>query len=121
LDDWSHARSIPLFVAEGVSRQKEAAIQRSEYLGTVYDEVLLDLGDSLAIYGWSLGDNDTHILTKILEGTVRRLAVSVQTEGRNATTIRDQCEGLMKRIRSHSKKIDVTFFAAESDGCWCNG
>jgi hypothetical protein len=47
LDDWFRARSIPLFVAEGISRQKEAAIRRSEYLATVYDEVLADLGDSL--------------------------------------------------------------------------
>jgi hypothetical protein len=121
LDDWSHARSVPLFVAEGVSRQKETAIRRSEYLATVYDEVLPDLGDSLVIYGWSLGDNDTHILKKILEGNLQRIALSVRTERRKATTIREQCQKLVKRIRSYSKKIDVTFFAAESDGCWCNG
>jgi len=121
LDDWSCARSVPLFVAEGVSRQKEAAIRRSEYLATVYDEVLADLGDSLVIYGWSLGDNDTHILKTILEGHLRRIAVSVRTEHRKATTIRDKCQEHAKRIRSHSKKIDVTFFSAESDGCWCNG
>ncbi len=121
LRDWSRARSIPLFVAEGVSRQKEAAIRRSEYLGTVYDEVLADLGKSLVIYGWSVGDNDTHILKKILEGDLRRIAVSVRTQRRKATTIRNKCQEIARRIRSHSRRINVTFFRAESDGCWCNG
>jgi hypothetical protein len=32
LDNWCRARSVPLFVAEGISSQKEAAIRRSEYL-----------------------------------------------------------------------------------------
>jgi Domain of unknown function (DUF4917) len=121
LDDWYRARSVPLFVAEGVSRQKEAAIRRSEYLATVYDEVLADLGDSLAIYGWSLGDYDTHILKKILEGKLQRIALSVRTNHRKSAAVREQCQELEKKIRSYSKKIDVTFFAAESDGCWCNG
>jgi hypothetical protein len=121
LDDWANARSVPLFVAEGVSRQKEAAIRRSEYLATVYDEVLADLRDSLVIYGWSLGDNDTHILNKILDGNLQGVAISVQTKHRHEKTIRDQCQEFEKRIRTYSKKIDVTFFAAESDGCWCNG
>ena len=121
LQDWSHARSIPLFVAEGVSRQKEAAIRRSEYLGTVYDKVLADLGKSLVIYGWSVGDNDTHILKKILEGHLRRIAVSVRTQHRKATTIRDECQEIARKIQSYSRRIKVTFFRAESDGCWCNG
>ena len=121
LREWSRARSIPLFVAEGVSRQKEAAIRRSEYLGIVYDEVLANLGKSLVIYGWSVGDNDTHILKKILKGDLRRIAVSVRTQRRKATTIRDKCQEIKRRIRSHSRRIKVTFFRAESDGCWCNG
>ena len=37
---WSSGRYVPVFVSEGTSKQKVAAIRRSQYLTNVYEEVL---------------------------------------------------------------------------------
>jgi hypothetical protein len=59
---WSSATVTPVFVSEGTSKQKLNAIARSRYLDTVYREVLPEKKESIVIYGWSMGENDSHIL-----------------------------------------------------------
>lgn len=51
---WASGNYVPVFVSEGTSHQKVAAIRRSHYLTNVYEEVLPALGESLVVYGLSL-------------------------------------------------------------------
>ena len=53
---WSSGNYVPVFVSEGTSKQKIAAIRRSHYLTNVYEEVLPSLGESLVMYGWSFDE-----------------------------------------------------------------
>jgi len=68
LSKWENGSYIPLFVSEGTKEQKIKSIQSSYYLSTVYREVLPQMGDSLVIYGWGLGDHDHHIMNRICLG-----------------------------------------------------
>jgi hypothetical protein len=65
---WESGKYAPLFVGEGTSKQKVAAIRRSHYLNAVYDSVLPKLGKRVAIFGWSLSKSDDHILKAIACG-----------------------------------------------------
>lgn len=114
---WDKEINTPLFVAEGTSQQKLRAIQRSRYLSVVYDEVLTQPGDSVAIYGWSLDENDKHVAERICKGR-KRIAISVY---RNATSNGDAdswCESVEKKIHAIDKDVEIDFYDAESAGCW---
>ncbi len=41
---WSSGHYVPVFVSEGTSKEKVAAIRRSHYLTNVYEEVLPAIG-----------------------------------------------------------------------------
>jgi hypothetical protein len=62
---WSSGRYVPVFVSEGTSKEKVAAIRRSHYLTNVYEEVLPAIGESLVVYGWSFDERDQHVLDAI--------------------------------------------------------
>lgn len=114
---WQSGEFSPLFVSEGTSEQKRRAIERSRYLSEVYTNVLPDLGESVAIYGWSMGEQDQHLLGPIVNGSsLRRLAVSVMPTGNVARKVED----LENRIRSEAGNpaLGITFFDATSAGCW---
>lgn len=51
---------MPVFVSEGTSHQKVAAIRRSHYLTNVYEEVLPAIGESLVVYGWNFEERETN-------------------------------------------------------------
>lgn len=46
---WLSGHYVSVFVSEGASQQKVAAIRRSHYLTNVYEEVLPALGEGLAV------------------------------------------------------------------------
>ena len=112
---WEPDSGSPLFVAEGNSKQKMAAISRSPYLSTVYYDVLPNLGPNVAIYGWSLGENDEHILKQICKGA-KKIAVSVFKE--NEEDLNGHCSQVKNQIAKVKRSIDVFFYDAKSQGCW---
>jgi len=104
---------VPLFVSEGTSPQKIASIQNSYYLSTVYREVLTAHTESLVIYGWRLDDRDIHILERMSDSGIKRVAVSVH--GDNL----EYCDVVFKKIRDKlGKSVHIDFFDSESYGCW---
>lgn len=118
---WEHGVASPLFVSEGESKQKEKSIRRSPYLSTIYDEVLPKLGSSLVILGWSLSDNDLHILNAISIEEIKKVAVSVLRGVKNDDEIGHKCEKTKLKLEEKlNRTIEVVFFDVESHGCWVN-
>ena len=78
ISQWSNNKSLPLFVSEGNSGSKLAAIKRSDYLLKVYNDILPKSGPTLVIYGWSMDKTvDGHILDQITGGNYEKIAVHV--------------------------------------------
>lgn len=117
--EWESKKYTPLFVSEGTSRQKVATINRSHYLKTVHDSVLPTLGKRVAIFGWSLGTNDEHILGAICRGNLKDVAVSVLT---SKPKYKAKCSEIKRKIANASKgkKVNVVFYDANSQECWRN-
>jgi len=116
---WNSGEHAPLFVSEGTSKQKVAAIRRSHYLKTVYDSVLPELGKRVAILGWSLSPGDKHILKAIACGKLEEVAVSVRT---SEPRLEEKCTEIQKKIQEAATRrtVKVIFFDANSEGCWMN-
>jgi hypothetical protein len=114
---WEQENYIPLFVSEGTSKEKFAAITRNNYLNTVYDDVLPRMSKSLLIYGWSLSEQDDHIINAIARQYVDNIAISVYKGNKNWEEF---CDFTEEKIKNKYKlaKCNVYFFDAESPGCW---
>lgn len=117
LRTWEADDVVPLFVSEGIAEQKLAAINRSDYLGRVYNQILNGLGPSVVIYGWSMSDHDVHILRKVCLPSVKRLAISVRRNDDRGTGAK-KCRLFRGKIRDMNSNIKIQFFDAESEGCW---
>ena len=114
-DEWN-----PLFVSEGLSKQKKDRIDDSAYLTTVYSEVMRDTGDTVAVYGWDLNENDQHLIDRLFGKAKIKVAVSVYLPA-----VEDDLEGHCHRVEKAIldaspglHKPEVIFFDAESPGCW---
>lgn len=113
LQRWQNGEVVPLFVSEGTWQQKVASIQNSYYLSTVYREVLKSQRDTLVVYGWGFAEQDIHLLRRMRDTGINRVAVSVFRE--------DQayCNRVFQTIRDElGAHVDVEFFDCESPGCW---
>ncbi len=115
---WQDEERIPLFVSEGESRQKELAILRSGYLSTVYNAVLPTLGPTFAIYGWSVSDNDAHILKRICRAKTERIAFSVFRGDRRMRDVEIECDEIALKIRRINPDIETLFYWSDSADCW---
>ncbi|MFM7001807.1 MAG: DUF4917 family protein [Limnohabitans sp.] len=116
---WSSGNYVPVFVSEGTSKQKLAAIRRSCYLTNVYEEVLSDLGENLIVYGWSFDERDQHLLDAIAKSRPKKMAVSVFTDQPD----KDQqaiCHLVLTAVNQSLPNTSVTFFDSRSPGCWNN-
>ena len=116
---WSSGRYVPVFVSEGTSKQKVAAIRRSHYLTNVYEEVLPSLGERLVVYGWSFGERDQHVLDAISANPPKQMAVSGfigQPDG-DQQAFRHQ---VLKATGRSLPGTEVTFFDSRSPDCWNN-
>lgn len=118
IETWESRKHVPLFVSEGTKERKTQSILGSQYLRTVYEEVLPDIEESLVIYGCALADSDDHILEKIAESAVKRIAVSVWKGEDNFLEKCTLTEMKIKRILG--KGVDVVFFDSKSKNCWVN-
>ncbi len=118
---WNLNDSTPLFVSEGSSSQKLQAIHRNGYLRTIYNDLLKDLDEnpSICVYGWSMSDQDIHLLEAIGKNKPKYLAVSVYSGS-------DNWQGFCEKVRSQINKVfgfkycKVFFFDSQSDACWLN-
>jgi len=116
-DKWRSGDTTPVFVSEGTTEQKHSAIRRSPYLLTVYEEVLPHVGDSVVTFGWSLQDNDDHLLEAICKSTARRFAVAVDPKAAKL----DEFEAMARRKladRVGRNKFELILFDRASSGCW---
>lgn len=121
LNEWESEAVVPLFVSEGSSKQKISSIHNSYYLNTVYREVLSEPKDSLAIYGWHLGGNDSHIVDKIFcnyhnNRKIEKIAISVFNDDQQ------YCNRVSSIMTSKPflKTTKIFFFDSQSPQCWNN-
>jgi len=124
ISKWESGKYSPLFVSEGNSKQKRNAIRRSVYLSTVYDEVLQSLGSKIAVFGWSMGDQDDHILEAMAikkSENVKGFAISVYTE-RTEDQIETDCQRISTKLHNifSNQNLNIKFFDSASNGCWIN-
>ncbi|KTT48746.1 hypothetical protein SB11R_14505 [Pseudomonas oryzihabitans] len=110
LHAWNSGDFIPLFVSEGTSAQKLSAIQSSYYLSTVYREVIPSLGRSLTIFGWGIGEQEGHLLERLSQANISRVACSVYRGNQQF------CEAAFRTLRARLGRIDVVFFDSASSG-----
>jgi hypothetical protein len=115
LRTWENGLVVPLFVSEGISQQKINSIQSSNYLNIVYREVLTNLEETLVIYGWGLGEQDSYILQQITFADIRKVAVSVY--GNDQAYCNRVSQLIHQTLGQH---IEVIFFRSNSPGCWNN-
>lgn len=114
LDTWASEESVPLFVSEGTLQQKIRSIQSSFYLTTVYREVLKMPRIKLTIFGWAMGEQDLHLLQRLRETSINRVAVSVFGKDQG------YCNRVYETIQQYLGPVVVDFFDCESPGCWIN-
>lgn len=113
LQRWQNGEVVPLFVSEGTWQQKVASIQNSYYLSTVDREVLKSPRETLVVYGWGFAEQDIHLLQRMKDTGINRVAVSV-FRGDQA-----YCNRVFQTIRDElGAHIEVEFFDSESPGCW---
>lgn len=106
----------PLFVSEGISEEKEKKILQSPYLQYVYIDILggfLHQKHNIVIYGWSMSDQDNHIIQQIFSSNnvLKNVFISVLEE--------DDIHNIEHKIHTYNQSINVKFFKANSDNCWC--
>lgn len=112
---WQTENYTPLFVSEGSADQKELSIRNSYYLSTVFEEALPEGKESLVVYGWGIGENDEHILKKLSESKLKKVAISVYDNDQ------EYCRLVRSKILNLCPTVkDIEFFHSDSSGCWNN-
>jgi hypothetical protein len=117
---WADENALPMFVSEGETQQKVAAVARHGYLTSVYNDVMTEMGPSVAIYGWGMGENDDHILKRVASRRISRIAISVYRGSQSPQEIDKHCTKLLWRIQHYNSAARVEFFDSTSPGCWSN-
>ena len=112
---WLSEKYVPLFVSEGTSEQKLNSIKNSNYLSTVYHDILPTLSGFLTIYGWDIGIHDIHILKRMKLSDVGAVAISVYNNDES------YCYRVYQMIKDHlGKDVKIYFFRSDSPNCWNN-
>ena len=121
-DKWKTNRYSPLFVCEGETNRKLTSIKKSDYLDAIYNDVFNDLGNAIAIYGWSMGSQDDHVLEQL--GGIHRLkpfekiAISVVKNGDESAFIDRVTNKVHDKINN---QLRINFYDSASSNCWNNG
>jgi hypothetical protein len=113
--EWNSGSYGPVFVSEGTSSQKMSSIRRSPYLATIHGELLASMRHSVAIFGWSIGDNDLHLLDSICRGGAIKYAYAVDP---NSQGLNDEMNRVESLIVKKQQNAQVLFFDRTSPGCW---
>ena len=113
---WTLGGSTPLFVSEGDSDNKLRSIRRNSYLNQVYTELCVHR-DSVLVYGWSFGQQDSHILVALARARVSRFGVSVHTDRGDPDHF---CYEVSRAIH-HTRGLEtahIDFFDSSETGVW---
>ena len=113
--EWNSSNYAPVFVSEGTSSQKMSSIRRSPYLAKMHDELLVSMRHSVAIFGWSIGEHDLHLLDSICRGGAIRYAYAVDP---NSKSLDDEMNRIENLIIHRKPNAQVLFFDRTSPGCW---
>jgi hypothetical protein len=111
-------RRYPLIVTEGSSEGKEEKILHNAYLNHAIRSFSSITG-ALFIHGHSLAANDDHILTRIVNGRLSHLYVSVHGDPESARN-----RGLIERAanigdrRGNEAPLTLGFYDADSAAPW---
>jgi hypothetical protein len=99
--------AIPLFITEGTSRDKEKAINRSDYLTFALDK-LKKYKNPLVVFGHSLGESDDHLASAIQQWGEIPIAFSMRPD--SIITIRRK----KAYLRSRFPEAELYFFDSTS-------
>jgi hypothetical protein len=111
LDEWIENDLAPAFVCEGTKESKEQSISSCDYLEKVFYEVLPNLEENIVIYGWSMAEQDEHLLEQISKSQPKKIAVSIYNNN----------EVLMGQVEKQLTDIgvdEIIFFDSQSSGAW---
>jgi hypothetical protein len=117
---WSDNDGQPIFVCEGSAEDKISTITKSPYLSHVFQQALPSSKESITIYGWSLGEQDSHILKQLALTGCKRAAVSIYSAEKSEQQLDKETDGMLEMLRTHAGINQVDFFNAKSVGCWAN-
>ena len=123
LDKWSNDTNFyPLFICEGSSIEKVKSISRSYYLNYIYRNILPKLPKNIICYGWSLSENDEHILKQILKDNSEpfKIFISIHKGHKKDHILNAECTKIIERITNINNNTDIHFFNADDEGCWLN-
>ena len=122
LNTWEGANQLyPLFICEGTSNEKVKGIYKNYYLTYVYKKILPNLPNNIICYGWSLSENDEHILKQILSASIsKKIYISIHKGAKDDAELEAECATIKKRIIKINKKTEVHFFDTNDEGCWLN-
>jgi len=112
LSNWESAEVLPIFVCEGTAEQKQRSISGSSYLSRVASKAFDEIGESIVIFGWSMGPQEQHIIERIIARRPKALAISVRNG--NEQIVRRANELFADKVE------DLVFFDAQSPGVWAN-
>jgi len=117
---WAKNDNQPLFVCEGSSDEKLASVSGSNYLTTVYQKVIPRLKNSFVIYGWSMGEEDEHIIRQLKRESISKVAVSIVRKDRSEQSISKEQGYITDKLSNLVSEENIYFFDADSKGCWCH-
>ena len=116
----------PLFVAEGMSRNKKERILHNGYLHKAlrsFEGCCGSAGNAIVIFGHGLADNDAHVLRCIAKGSAPHLLVSLfgdPDSPANKLAIQNAMDLVTVRgpARGRRPALQVTFYDASSAKVW---
>lgn len=115
------SNQYPLFVSEGSSIEKLKKIRHSHISLQSALKSFSKIGGNLFIYGYSLADNDDHIINLIPKNIVTQVFIGVygdQNNDRNKLLIK-KAMGLSAR-RKGRNELAIHFYNSESAPVWNN-
>ncbi len=119
-DFWSRNDGNPIFVCEGDSDRKLEAISGSKYLTHVFQEELPRAGNTLTIYGWGMGEQDSHIVKQLAQGQYKKIAMSIHMQNKSPIQLDREMDRYLSKLEKIVARENVKFFDSASDGCWKN-
>lgn len=113
---------LPLFVAEGTSKQKLTKIRHNAYLNhshRSFVRLMSNISHSLFVYGCSFGKNDRHITEVIANGKLSNLYVALyeNVDKPSSRKIIEEVQRIQGE-REDKGPLNVEYFDAKSARVW---
>jgi hypothetical protein len=117
---WRDSETVPLFICEGSTSEKVRRIRKSKYLSRVLNMSLPSIEKSLVIYGWSLSEQDQHIVEQLQKASIRKIAISIHKGDKDQPQLQEEIDKVHKKLIVLNNRAEIFFFDAQSAGCWCH-